>query len=166
MLDISHQGADIDALCVAPSMISRYEFFHSLFSLLSYQHEVSELRSIEEAFVPVIKMKFNEIEIDLTFASLSSRTEIPKEDEFFDDGIPIVSLDTKSLVSLNGFRSTRKLLEMVPHKPVFKMALRAIKLWAKNKGLYSNIMGFLGRYRHQSCKIFYKYNLILFLKTH
>jgi len=71
MLDISHQGADIDALCIAPQHITRAEYFSSFFSLLSYQAEVTDLRSIEEAYVPVLKMRFSGIEIDMTFARLN-----------------------------------------------------------------------------------------------
>ena len=69
MLGISHQGADIDALCIAPQHVSRSEYFKSFYQLLSFQQEVSELRAIEKAFVPVIKFRYNTIEIDLTFAS-------------------------------------------------------------------------------------------------
>ena len=69
MLGISHQGADIDALCIAPQHVSRSEYFKSFYQLLGFQQEVSELRAIEKAFVPVIKFRYNTIEIDLTFAS-------------------------------------------------------------------------------------------------
>ncbi|XP_074036269.1 poly(A) polymerase type 3-like isoform X4 [Leptinotarsa decemlineata] len=49
------KGADIDALCVAPRHISRVEFFSSFYELLKAHPEVSDLRAVEEAYVPVIR---------------------------------------------------------------------------------------------------------------
>jgi len=76
MLGISHQGADIDALCIAPSDVTRGDFFTSFLTMLKCQREVAELRAIEEAFVPVIKFRYNGIEIDMTFSRLNMN-ELP-----------------------------------------------------------------------------------------
>jgi poly(A) polymerase len=56
-------GADIDTLCVAPRHVDRSDFFSSFQELLRNQPEVKELRAVEEAFVPVIKMSFDGIEV-------------------------------------------------------------------------------------------------------
>lgn len=76
-LGVHNKGADIDALCFAPRHIPREEFFRSFFRLLKQQKEVRDLRAVEEAFVPVIKMKFSGIEIDLLFAR-SALKEVPE----------------------------------------------------------------------------------------
>lgn len=75
-LGVHHKGADIDALCVAPRHIDRTDYFTSFFELLKTQREVTDLRAVEEAYVPVIKMDFDGIEIDLLFARLALK-EIP-----------------------------------------------------------------------------------------
>lgn len=77
-LGVHQKGADIDALCVAPRHIDRSDYFSSFYELLKEQKEVSELRAVEDAFVPVIKMNFDGIEIDLLFARLALK-EIPDD---------------------------------------------------------------------------------------
>ena len=49
----------------------RAEYFNSFVQFLSYQSEVKDLRSIEEAFVPLLKLRFDGIEIDMTFARMN-----------------------------------------------------------------------------------------------
>lgn len=75
-LGVHQKGADIDALCVAPRHINRSDYFSSFYELLKTHPEVTDLRAVEEAFVPVIKMTFSGIEIDLLFARLALK-EIP-----------------------------------------------------------------------------------------
>lgn len=77
-LGVHQKGADIDALCVAPRHVDRSDYFSSFFELLKVQPEVSELRSVEDAFVPVIKMQFDGVEIDMLFARLALK-EIPPD---------------------------------------------------------------------------------------
>lgn len=141
-LGVYHKGADIDALCVAPRNIERADYFSSFYAILKQQPEVTECRAIEEAFVPVIKMKFDGIEIDLLFARLALR-EIPDNFDLSDDML-LKNLDQKCVRSLNGCRVTDELLRLVPDTENFRVALRAIKLWAKRSGIYSNSMGFFG----------------------
>ncbi|XP_046433766.1 poly(A) polymerase type 3 [Neodiprion fabricii] len=141
-LGVHHRGADIDALCVVPRHIHRSDYFTSFFELLKQQAEVSDLRAVEEAFVPVIKMKFDSIEIDMLFARLALK-EIPDTMDLKDDML-LKNLDQKCVRSLNGCRVTDEILRLVPNIDNFRLALRAIKLWAKKHGIYSNVLGYLG----------------------
>ncbi|XP_046751601.1 poly(A) polymerase type 3 [Diprion similis] len=141
-LGVHHKGADIDALCVVPRHIHRSDYFTSFFELLKQQAEVSDLRAVEEAFVPVIKMKFDGIEIDMLFARLALK-EIPDTMDLRDDML-LKNLDQKCVRSLNGCRVTDEILRLVPNIDNFRLALRAIKLWAKKHGIYSNVLGYLG----------------------
>lgn len=141
-MGVHTKGADIDTLCVAPRHVERADFFKSFYELLKSQPEVRDLRAVEEAFVPVIKVEFDGIELDLVFARLALPT-IPEDINLRDETL-LKNLDEKSVRSLNGIRVTDEILHLVPHQDNFRMTLRAIKLWAKRKGIYSNALGYLG----------------------
>jgi len=97
---------------------------------------------IEDAFVPVIKTEFSGIELDMLFARLSFST-IPDDLDLRLDSI-LKNLDQKCVRSLNGCRVTDEILNLVPNVDTFRLTLRTIKLWAKENGIYSNAMGYLG----------------------
>ncbi|XP_059817702.1 poly(A) polymerase alpha-like isoform X2 [Hypanus sabinus] len=141
-LGVHTKGADIDALCVAPRHIERVDFFSSFCEKLKQQDEVKNLRAVEEAFVPVIKLSFDGIEIDILFARLALQT-IPEDLDLRDD-VLLKNLDLRCIRSLNGCRVTDEILHLVPNIENFRLTLRAIKLWAKRHNIYSNILGFLG----------------------
>uniref|UniRef100_A0A4W5NAG3 Poly(A) polymerase n=1 Tax=Hucho hucho TaxID=62062 RepID=A0A4W5NAG3_9TELE len=141
-LGVHTKGADIDALCVAPRHVERTDFFSSFLDKLKEQEEVKDLRAVEEAFVPVIKLSFDSIEIDILFARLALQT-IPENLDLRDDGL-LKNLDIRCIRSLNGCRVTDEILHLVPNIDNFRLTLRTIKLWAKRHNIYSNILGFLG----------------------
>lgn len=141
-LGVHHKGADIDALCVTPRNIERVDYFQSFFEVLKKQPEVTECRAIEEAYVPVIKMKFDGIEIDLLFARLAFKDISDNFD--LRDNMLLKNLDPKCVRSLNGCRVTDEILRLVPNTETFRLALRTIKLWAKKNGIYSNSLGYFG----------------------
>ncbi|XP_054239730.1 poly(A) polymerase gamma [Indicator indicator] len=141
-LGVHTKGADIDTLCVAPRHIERSDFFQSFFDKLKHQEEIKNLRAVEDAYVPVVKFEFDGIEIDLVFARLSMPTVSDNLD--LQDDSCLSSLDIRCIRSLNGCRVTDEILNLVPNKENFRLTLRAIKLWAKRRGIYSNILGFLG----------------------
>uniref|UniRef100_A0A673LP59 Poly(A) polymerase n=1 Tax=Sinocyclocheilus rhinocerous TaxID=307959 RepID=A0A673LP59_9TELE len=144
-LGVHTKGADIDALCVAPRHIERTDFFSSFFEKLKRHDEIKDLRAVEDAFVPVIKFKFDGIEIDLLFARLLNIAlqSIPDNLDLRGDSL-LRNLDIRCIRSLNGCRVTDEILYLVPNKENFRLTLRAIKLWAKRRGIYSNMLGFLG----------------------
>lgn len=68
---------------------------------------------------------------------------IPDNLDLKDDKL-LLNLDQRCVRSLNGCRVTDEILDLVPNRETFKSTLRAIKLWAKKCGLYSNALGFFG----------------------
>ncbi|XP_072265622.1 poly(A) polymerase gamma isoform X3 [Pyxicephalus adspersus] len=141
-LGVHTKGSDIDALCVAPRHIERTDFFQSFVEKLKVQDGIRNVRAVEDAFVPVIKFEFLRIEIDLVFARLPLQC-IPDNLDLRDDS-RLKNLDIRCIRSLNGCRVTDEILHLVPNRNTFRITLRAIKLWAKKRGIYSNILGFLG----------------------
>ncbi|KAG8443977.1 hypothetical protein GDO86_009237 [Hymenochirus boettgeri] len=141
-LGVHTKGADIDALCVAPRHVERSDFFQSFSEKLKQQDDVKNLRVVEDAFVPVIKFELMNTEIDLVFARLPLQC-IPDNLDLRDDS-RLKNLDIRCIRSLNGCRVTDEILHLVPNKENFRSTLRAIKLWAKRRGIYSNVLGFLG----------------------
>ncbi|XP_063774289.1 poly(A) polymerase gamma isoform X2 [Pseudophryne corroboree] len=141
-LGVHTKGADIDSLCVAPRHVERSDFFQSFVEKLKLQDGIRNVRAVEDAFVPVIKLEFLNIEIDLVFARLPLQC-IPDDLDLCDDS-RLRSLDIRCIRSLNGCRVTDEILHLVPDKEIFRLTLRAVKLWAKRRGIYSNMLGFLG----------------------
>lgn len=141
-LGVHVSGADIDTLCVGPRHIDRNDFFTGLYETLSKQKEVTELTAVPDAYVPVMNMKFSGISIDLLFARLALSI-IPDDLDLLDEN-NLKNLDEKSILSLNGCRVADQILRLVPNIPNFRMTLRCIKFWAQRRGVYSNVLGFLG----------------------
>ena len=81
--------------------------------------------------MPIIKLEFSGISIDLIFARLAVSTVPP--------GLTLTNvnllrgLDERDLRSVNGTRVTDNILELVPHVQTFRTALRGIKLWAQRR---------------------------------
>jgi len=148
-LGVHGPGADIDTLCVGPRHCSREEDFFgsdpakpSLLQMLRDLPTVTELQPVPDAFTPVIKLKLAGISIDLLYARLTL-SSIPEQLDLQADSV-LKNLDESSVRSLNGCRVTDALLRLVPDVAVFRLALRAVKVWAKHRGVYSNVLGFLG----------------------
>ena len=104
---------------------------------------VTGLTEVSKAAVPVIKMTFNGVEIDLLLAVISRKTVTNDLGNLLDDNI-FRGCDTNSIRSLAGSRDTNAILSLVPNRDNFELVLRCIKLWSKNRGIYENVVGYFG----------------------
>lgn len=146
-LGISNADSDIDALCIAPKYVTRQDFFDTFYKKLLNLTYVSNLVKIEQAKVPLLTMKFQGIDIDLAFVQIGA-SEIDstmdenylENDTIIDDG----SLDQRSITSLNGPRVSNMIQKLVRHVENFQTLLRFTRIWAKERGLYGNVYGYLG----------------------
>ena len=93
-------GADIDTLCVVPKYVQREDFFKDMYETLQQTSEVTELTAVPDSYVPVIKMCFDGIPIDLVFAKLELAS-VPDQLELRDDNL-LRNLDERCVRSLNG----------------------------------------------------------------
>lgn len=144
-LGVFGPGSDIDTLVVAPKHVNRDDFFEHFPKLLeaaSSPGAIEELTPVPDAHVPIMKIEYSGISIDLIFASLH-QSSVPLN-LTLDDNTLLRGLDDTDLRSVNGTRVTDEILHLVPQQKTFRHALRAIKLWAQRRAVYANIMGFPG----------------------
>lgn len=141
-LGVYHKGADIDAIIIVPRHITRNDYFTTFYNKLKENPSINNVRAVEEAFVPVIKMIIQGIEIDMLFARLALK-EVHEDTDLQQDDL-LRNLNPKCVRSLNGCRVTDSILRLVPNRESFKKTLIAIKLWAKRHRVYSNALGYLG----------------------
>ena len=131
---LTSEGSDIDTLVLAPSHVSRddfFKYFPTILERMSPAGAIEEMTPVEDAFVPIIKIEYSGISIDLIFARLALPS-VPLTLDLKDSNV-LRGQDDSGLRSLNGPRVTDEILDLVPQPKIFRTALRAVKLWAKSK---------------------------------
>uniref|UniRef100_J3M0U6 Poly(A) polymerase n=1 Tax=Oryza brachyantha TaxID=4533 RepID=J3M0U6_ORYBR len=142
-LGVHGRGSDIDALVVGPSYVDRdRDFFFVLAGTLAETAGVTELQPVPSAHVPVINMRFHGVQVDLLYARVCLPV-VPGDLDLSDRSV-LRGLDLATVRSLNGVRVADEILRLVPDAGAFRTTLRCVKHWAKARGVYSNVAGFLG----------------------
>ncbi|EKX37771.1 hypothetical protein GUITHDRAFT_158559 [Guillardia theta CCMP2712] len=141
-LDVHLPGADMDTVMIVTRHIHRDDMFNDLYVAMQARKDITNLIKVQEARVPVIKFQMDEFEFDLAMARLSYAT-IPEDFDVTDDK-HLKNVDQQSVTSLNGVRVTDTIRSLVPTMKTLKYCIRALKLWAKKRGVYKNVLGFLG----------------------
>ncbi|ORY13352.1 Poly(A) polymeras-like protein [Clohesyomyces aquaticus] len=145
-LGVYNPGSDIDTLVVAPRHVNRDDFFDDFpktFRELSAAEDITEFVPVREAYVPIIKMVYCGVSIDLIFVSLQACSSVPRDLSLTDKNL-LRGLDDTGMRSVNGTRVTAELLESVPQVKAFRHATRAIKLWSSQRAIYGAVFGYPG----------------------
>ena len=165
-LGVHRPSSDLDLLVLAPSHCTRQDFFSSLVSLLNKQDAsiIQQVHPIPTAYTPVIKFTLYGLSVDLLFArgnstkilqfqqkrpnpllmSTANSNGDHRSDEYPIDDTDLMDQDEPGVRSLNGARVSQMILEAVPDLETYRTVLIAVKQWAIAKGVYSNVLGFLG----------------------
>lgn len=139
------QGSDIDTLILAPKHVTREEFFQhfpTLLEQMSPPGSIEDLVPVPDSHVPIIKLEYAGVDIDIIFSRLVM-SSIPQNIDLGDNEL-LKGLDETDLRCVNGTRVTDEILTLVPQTKTFRLALRAVKLWAQKRAMYGNVVGFPG----------------------
>jgi len=134
-LGVHAPTSDIDTLLCVPKHVYIEDFFRDFpdtFRELSKKDEITELVPVPDAFVPIVKLKYRGVSLDVLFASIPNKTTIPNDMETIDKDV-LRHLEETTIRSVNGTRVVKELLASVPQPRHFRYALRAIKLWANRR---------------------------------
>lgn len=138
--------SDIDSLVVAPKTVEENDFFTVFgptFKEMSNPELITSFVEVPDAFVPIIKLEYDGVDIDLIFASLPSQSSIPRDFSLLDQNV-LRGLGDQTIRSVNGVRTAKELIDLVPQPTTFRHALRAIKVWANKRAVYGFVFGFPG----------------------
>jgi poly(A) polymerase len=146
LLGTGSTGSDVDAVAVGPSHLSREGFAQALIPALSQQDPTASGRFVADAAIPMVKLTLGGVHFDVSYASRPEGVEpCPPAELLARHG---AQLDTAGFRSLNGWADTNALLEAVEREGAgperFRVVLRAVRAWARARGVYSHALGYLG----------------------
>lgn len=158
-MGVHSTASDLDLLALVPPDVSRMDFFTTFVDVLKKDQKCHQVHPIPTAYTPVIKFQFDyggtsQLPIDLVFGRVADGTKLleyqrqkstsNKRVYYVLDDSDLHDADEAGIRSLNGVRVTQMILQSIPNLAKFQTVLRAVKQWALVKGIYSNVLGFLG----------------------
>lgn len=145
-LGVFGPSSDIDTCIVGPKSVSRDDYFREFRNILygmSDSKDITEFVMVPDAFVPVIKIEYRGIAIDLLYCSLRTQATITDDIDLTKLSI-LQKLEEVDIRTINGPRVVQEMLSSVPQHKSFRFALRTIKLWANQRGIYGAVFGYPG----------------------
>ncbi|RYZ43342.1 MAG: endonuclease [Myxococcaceae bacterium] len=139
-------GSDVDAVAIGPASLSREDFARALLQELAASSSCTA-RYVADAAIPLVKLSLEGVSFDLAYAS---RPEGVPPDE---DPLTLLErhgdrLDPAGLRSILGLADTLGVLDAIEREEGrterFHALMRAVKAWARARGVYSHALGYLG----------------------
>ncbi|ADO68259.1 poly(A) polymerase [Stigmatella aurantiaca] len=146
LMGTSGTGSDVDAVVIGPAHLSREDFAGALLQALTQEKDCEGARFIADAAIPLVKLSLGGVHFDVSYASRPEGVApCPPAELLARQG---ERLDLAGFRSLTGWADTDALLECVGREEAdlerFRTLLRAVKTWAKARGVYSHALGYLG----------------------
>ncbi|EEQ97911.1 hypothetical protein Pmar_PMAR025535 [Perkinsus marinus ATCC 50983] len=165
LMEITTPTSDIDTV-VLVSDVKRSAYMKRVQKVLTemepFRSYCDDFSLLADSLVPYIKCSYRGYPVDVQFAVLPStvlkechdaiQAEVhrvctagllePEGSAAADWSNSLV--DDATIRSLNGVRVGRYLLKRTPVLAVYRVVLRFVKMWAKARGIYSNVMGYFG----------------------
>lgn len=143
-LGVDTPGSDIDIVIIGPVFATLEEdFLIRLHDLINTLPNIKNLQSISKAKVPLIKLNVDGTSIDMCYIRLNLM-KVPRKEEmqFFD----LEPQDESGKLALSSLLLNITLLQNIPacNLENFRNGVRLVKFWAKKRGLYGNLIGYLG----------------------
>ena len=92
-----------------------------------------------------MKLKYKKYSIDLIFVATDTSKVSYSDLKILSNSSILSTMDNEMKRSLSGYNVTQKILDSVEkNREKFITTLKLVKVWARNKGIYSNVMGYLG----------------------
>ncbi|KAK4166025.1 nuclear poly(A) polymerase 1 [Cladorrhinum sp. PSN259] len=142
-LGVWTSSSDIDVLVIGPFTA------HTFFSLVTKRlrkaaaQGVKILRRVRANTGTMLELEVSSIRMDLQFCPATSVAERWPQVLESPPSDPVWSLPSQTLNKLKAIRDIDHIQRSIPSLPVFQLAHRLIKTWAKSRGIYSARFGFL-----------------------
>ncbi|MBA0784618.1 hypothetical protein Gotri_025498, partial [Gossypium trilobum] len=135
-LGVHGSKLDIDAFCVGP-----------YFATMVSRPEVSEIHYVKDAKVLLMRFEFDGISINLPIVQLKVLVVLENLDIL--NPVFLRDIDETGWKSLSRVLANTRICRLVPDLKAlttlkFQSMLRCVKFWAKRRGVYGNLNGFLG----------------------
>ena len=138
-LDACMGGDDVDLVVVVARHVTRTDFFASFPQYLSRQPGVARLRAFPEAAAPLVQCVLQGVRMDLKLCCMDRSEVDPRK---FDATRPkhLRNIEEDACMkSLLGTLIGHALLQAVPDVGTFRVVLRAVKYWARRRGVYGKV---------------------------
>ncbi|PRP83367.1 poly(A) polymerase alpha-like [Planoprotostelium fungivorum] len=136
-LDIYNQESDLDALCCGSHSVQHIQFFRSLSEVIPQFEDIRIVHIALNANVPLARLLIGQMQIELSYCNVPQPQGLTE--------VNLRGLSAASQRSICGLLDAEEMQRRIMHeKVVFCDTVRAIKYWAKRRGILSNGLGFLG----------------------